>query len=143
MNTERLDEQRQHVAKVVLRERLRRGWNATTAAAHLGVSDSQWSRWEGAVSLPRPQAMKRLTEFFGLTDDWMIPTTLEHPSPTVELDERLRRIEELQQQMIDERREERRQFEDVYRALTEGVRDGGSGSESDRDHGQQRAIRDN
>lgn len=128
MMTTRNSDQRQHVADVIRSERLQRGWSVGEAATHLDVSGSVWSRWETATSLPRPAMLLRIGELLELPGDWMVPGgTPSHPVATVDIDERLARIEERQQAILERIEAERERIEELYQRLLEG-------GNSDRQH---------
>lgn len=50
----------------IRRLRRRRGWTQADLARRLGTDPVTVSRWERGVSRPRPSALKRLAELFGI-----------------------------------------------------------------------------
>ena len=132
MNTRHTDE-RQHVADMIRSERLQRGWSVGEAAEKLGVYGSAWSRWETGTSLPRPAMMQRIGVLLDMPDDWMVAGTPSHPTSTVDIDERLARIEERQQALLDQVLAEGRRVEELYQRLLDRTEDANTDERLDRD----------
>ena len=122
MNTRHAGE-RQHVADIIRIERLQRGWSVGEAAEKLGVYGSAWSRWETGTSLPRPAMMQRIGVLLDMPDDWMVAGTPSQPTSTVDIDDRLARIEERQQALLDQMLAEGRRVEQLYQRLLDGTTD--------------------
>lgn len=80
-----------HISEVIRRERLARGWTVTEAAERIDVDQSAWSRWEAGTTTPRPSTLRHLAALFDLPGDW---ATVEHPSTTLDVNQRLERLEE-------------------------------------------------